>query len=369
MGEKIDVLMLANISARPGGVYRHMCNTAKALGKEDFVCNLVFNSGVEDRIPPQIMKYLAPYSITLKVLIRFLSGKKIFAVEIHEPSAYFYCVLKKIFPFLPRCFVRSHGIEERRFEIESAYYYFPLKTRFLQKIRNRLNRLGLALSDLNIVNNSADRKFVEKICGKEKTITSRALVSEEIFKMVNPKKHSGVNVVFIGGWLRVKGSHRIKEIIPRVLAGNKSINFYLLGIGANSEMEVKRCFRSFEGRVKIVPIFKEYSELPRYLNKADIMLCPSTYESGPIAVLEGMAFKLAIVCSKNCFLITDIASDGKEVVFVEAADIDGYVNAVLDLAKNEKKRKAIAESGFKLVKERYPREVVKEYLQYLKAQT
>ncbi|MBD3387325.1 MAG: glycosyltransferase [Candidatus Altiarchaeales archaeon] len=361
----VDVLMCASIPDKVGGMHNLMYYTAKHVSRHGFNCRLMFQSSLESRLHPLLKKYLSPYVIASRILWRLVNGERMRFVEIHEPSAYFYCILAKLLPLLPRCLIRSHGPEELVFEMESRVHDFPKKTRVMRGIRNSLNNLAFSTSEANIIYNKTCREYLKRKHPGQKVILSTISVEPELYMSAEKKAHEGVNVAFIGTWNLRKGSGPMEEIIPAVLERNKNIRFHLLGVGDGPDEKARKAFTEHAENVQILPSFDGYDELKDYLESMDILLLPSLYESGPFSVLEAMAFKLAVVCSTHCLTIVDIARDGEDAVMIDPSDVQGYVDAVLGLAVDRGKRMRIAENGFKAIREHTWDLAVSEYVRYL----
>lgn len=346
--------MCAAIPAKPGGAYIHMQDVAISLRKYGFKVEIMTNLPLENRLRPGfLLYYISPYLITAKIIFRLLSGYKIKAVEIHEPSAYFYCILRRIFRFLPLCFVKSYGVEESVFEICSAYMNFSFKTKILQRLRNLLNFIALKYSEFNILEIYKDKYLLEKRFKIFNNIITGCSLSPDLFQKARKEEHKGINVAFIGGWIDIKGAQAMEEIIPQVLSRNNNICFYLLGTGIKNKKNVEDKFARYKDRVIIVAQYDHILDLPSYLNRCDILLAPSIYDSGSHAILEGLYFKLAVICSKNCFIYTmKQALENEEAIISFAPDdIPAYVNNILDLANDEAKRMRIANKGYEILKE------------------
>lgn len=367
MNKNIDLLMCASVSAQAGGMYILTQGVAMTLREHGIKVETMFNSPFEDRIKPCfLMRYISPYLITAKIIFKLLSGYKIKVVEIHEPSAFFYCILKKIFKFLPFCYVRSHGVEELVFEICSKYINFSFKTKMLQRLRNFLNFIAFRYSNLNIFINPKDKYFVEQRYKVYHNILTGFSISPDLFGKVKKEEHAGINIAFIGSWLEIKGARAMEEIIPKVLSRSNNINFYLLGIGIKNR-KIDEKFSRYKDMIIMVPQYN-HSELPHYLNRCDILICPSIYDSGSLAILEGLCFKLAVICSENCSIYTmrELLLKQEAIISVAPDDINGYVDNILDLARDEAKRTTLANKGYEILREFTLDKILESYIKKFK---
>lgn len=350
---KGTVLMCASIDTTPGGMHSSMRYAAEELRENGYSVESLLNSGFENMLfkNPKACWILSPYLITLKVLWKMISGKNIRLVEVHEPSAYVYCTMAKLLPFLPPCAVRSYGIEDMVFDTESHYKHFPGKKNIYRRTRYALNKLSLKLSKFNIAFNEHDRRYVEERYGITKNIILNYRIPSILFETARereaPEKGECKDVYIIGPWTIRKGKYLIPEIVSKVLREDKSIKFVLIGVEDDIE-SVKSTLKEFLENVVIVPRFYGYKQLSEIFKEEGVLLCPAIHESGPIVVLEAMAFRKAVVCSKKCYLIEEIAKDQRDVIFVDDNDTDEYAKAVLELARDDRKRRMMVENGFRV---------------------
>ena len=87
-----------------------------------------------------------------------------------------------------------------------------------------------------------------------------------------------------------------------------------------------------------------------YLNSADIFVCASHAESGPIVVVEAMAMNLPVVCTDVGF-VKSIFEKYDCGIVVPIKDSDKMADAMIELITNNELRKEMGENGYKAVKE------------------
>jgi glycosyltransferase involved in cell wall biosynthesis len=139
---------------------------------------------------------------------------------------------------------------------------------------------------VQFVLNHYDRIFVEGETGKkdllyckvkeDKIVTFLHWVDLDVFKP--GKKHKGVNVLFVGRPIKIKGKHIIEEVERKL--------FYLKDL---TFTYVENCPHEY---------------LIKHYQRADILVIPSQYSEGfPRVVFEAMACGCAVIVSKCPALI------------------------------------------------------------------
>lgn len=110
-----------------------------------------------------------------------------------------------------------------------------------------------------------------------------------------------------------------------------------------------------------VKFFGVRSDIPKLLSQADIFVLSSDYEGLPLSVLEAMAAGLPVIATAVGG-VPEILEGGKAGVLVPPRDADALAKAIVELARDEKKRTELSDYGKKLVAEKFDiRRTVKEY--------
>jgi glycosyltransferase involved in cell wall biosynthesis len=89
--------------------------------------------------------------------------------------------------------------------------------------------------------------------------------------------------------------------------------------------------------------FVKYHELPELYSSADIVLCPSWYESFPMPPIEAMACGTAVVTTP--FGAEDYARDGENCLIVSPKDPHGMAEAVIRLIEDRDLRTKLEREG------------------------
>ena len=146
-------------------------------------------------------------------------------------------------------------------------------------------------------------------------------------------------ILFLGEIGKRKGCYDIPEIYGRVLEKGERLPLIMAGDGELAE--VKKLFEdrdllesvSFPGWVR---------GADKCLKESGIFLFPSYYEGMPMAVLEAMAYGMAIVTTRVGG-IPHLLEDGGSGYLCEPGDIEGLSKRLLELSKDGDKRRKMGE--------------------------
>jgi glycosyltransferase involved in cell wall biosynthesis len=151
------------------------------------------------------------------------------------------------------------------------------------------------------------------------------------------------NVLFVGGWLEVKGSNVLPALWSQVYRAVPDARLSLVGTGS-SEVDVLQHF-SAEVRpsIRVVPRL-EASAMEDEYARHDVLLMPSWNEGSPLALLEAMAAGLAVVATRTGG-IPDIVSSGTDGLLFEAGNAAGGAQQVLRFFEDAAFARSVAQAG------------------------
>jgi glycosyltransferase involved in cell wall biosynthesis len=102
-------------------------------------------------------------------------------------------------------------------------------------------------------------------------------------------------------------------------------------------------------------------DIPEILSIIDIYLLSSLTEGTPMALLEAMAAKKAVIAT-DVGDIPSVIESGKNGLLVRSKDIIGIENAISLFCEDSNKRKAFGDNAFITVQKRYSADhMVKKY--------
>lgn len=179
---------------------------------------------------------------------------------------------------------------------------------------------------------------------------------DEKLVTVRSQDNKEQKIVFYAGRLEErKGVHILKEAIPLVLKKYQNVVFMLFGLDSKNitRNSLEEYFKEHgvSEKVKIYS-FTPKKKLFEYLSQADICVVPSIWDNSPNTVYEAMAAGKAIVAT-NVGGIPELINNGVEGILVEPAN-PGYLSqAIVDLLKDDNKRKQMGQATQKKATEKF----------------
>ena len=150
------------------------------------------------------------------------------------------------------------------------------------------------------------------------------------------------------------------------LLAKEHVHYVLAGLGGQAA-RYRRLARRL-GVERNVHLIGYRDDIPDLLQMADCFAFPSRQEGLPVALMEAMAAKVPIVCSRirgNC----DLIRDGREGRLVDADDAAGFAEAVRQIMEQPQLAKRYAIHAQKQVRkfsaERVNAKMRQIYGQYL----
>ncbi len=159
-------------------------------------------------------------------------------------------------------------------------------------------------------------------------------------------------VTYVGSFAEYQGVDIIFQAIPRVLRHNADIRFYIIG-GNDDEIAHYSGILGDQG-ISGAVLFAgkiDPDRLPAYLAASDILLAPrKSGINSPLKILDYFKAGGAIVATDT--VANQRLLDSKTALLCEF-DPDSFAHSILELAKNDEKRREIAAGGHSLYKTTY----------------
>lgn len=161
-------------------------------------------------------------------------------------------------------------------------------------------------------------------------------------------------ILFLGEIGKRKGCYDIPEIYERVLEKGERLPLIMAGDGELAE--VKKLFEDRDLLESVsFPGWVRGADKDKCLKESGIFLFPSYYEGMPMAVLEAMAYGMAIVTTRVGG-IPHLLEDGGSGYLCEPGDIEGLSKRLLELSKDGDKRRKMGERARQKAIEEYSME-------------
>ena len=306
---------------------RSMVNSGLALEALGHEVEYLFREELATRRMHDGVRRLAvPWEVPLAVRKRARAGRTYDLVEIHEPIASAYCLVRRSrSSTLPPVAALSHGAEERRWRERKAQARrlgvpVPIKSRFLVPLTLiSQSRYAFRHAQQAIVLNDTDREYVESELGVPARRVSRVNsgVGESFFSIRRPAERPPTRIVFIGTWMDGKGIHELAEAW-REVAGRRTLSLTIIGSKAPEDTVRGDLGSGSRGEISVAGSLTD-GELQEELARADIYVLPSHYEGMPLSTLEAAAAGLPCIVSDipghaEIFRRPDPESDGAILV-------------------------------------------------------
>ncbi len=260
--------------------------------------------------------------------------------------------------------VSEHGIytREREEEIIKAKWVQGIyKNIWIEQFR-KMSNLAYARADtVTSLFEHARELQIEIGCPAEKTVVTPNGVNTERLANLAGKQEDEMNLINIGAVLRVTAIKDVKTMIQAfhyAFQKDNRLRLYLMG-PMNEEPEyaaecVDLCM--YLG-IQDVVHFTGRIDIKDYLGRMDMTILTSISEGQPLTILEGFAAHLPAIATDvgNCSgLIYGEHDDyGPAGVVAHVMNTEEIADAMLELARDEEKRKQYGEAGYQRVMHGY----------------
>lgn len=169
-----------------------------------------------------------------------------------------------------------------------------------------------------------------------------------------------ISLLFISNLFEEKGIFDLLKIMSRIKKNTKNesdirliISGEFLRVGVRKKLQ--RAIED-EGLQAIVelqdPVYEEAKA--KAFQESDIFIFPSYFrmECFPLVLLEAMSYSLPIV-SSDIGAITEMIENGKEGFIIKERDIDGFADAIIQLADDPALRNEMGSAGRTKFLEKY----------------
>lgn len=159
-----------------------------------------------------------------------------------------------------------------------------------------------------------------------------------------------------------KGHKYLLEVAKILAEKIPDIHFLLIGEGPlRRELEQFTKQLKIDSKVHFLGVCGDVDEL---LGIIDVFVLPSLYEGLPLALLEALAMRKAVVATKVGG-IPEVVEHGKNGILVEPRDPEGLAEGIVKLIRNPNLAAKMGEEGRKIVEEKFSTNVVVRKLENL----
>lgn len=259
-----------------------------------------------------------------------------FGPSFYRKIPFIYMAKQKKIPIINHI----HGAEFNLFFLQAS----DKKKNFIKKIYNKCDKL-IALSD-------EWKENLKKIVPEEKI----EIIENYCIIPALPEREKKNQVLFLGEIGRRKGCFDIPAVLEQADLEKTNVRVVIAGDGTRQDVEAvkemlttKKLFdkTEFTGWVR-------GEEKAKLLEESGIFLFPSYHEGMPIAILEAMAYGMAIITTKAGG-IPKLIQDGIDGYLCEPGDIGQLAGHLKELLWDADRRKEMGDKARKKAIQNYSR--------------
>jgi len=209
----------------------------------------------------------------------------------------------------------------------------------LNKVSKRIVVHGKKLKEMLVAKGYPESKIVVMYMG------AWSFFFKWIKKGIKPDKN---NILFFGRILKYKGLDTLLKAMPMIKQKIPGIKLTIAGDGDLSPYK-KYITPGIEKNLEIINKFLDEKGIPPIFQKASIVIMPYIEASQSAIVPMSYAFKKPLICT-NVGSIPEVVDDGKTGILIPPNNPELLAEKVVELMKNDKKRIALGENGYKKMK-------------------
>ncbi len=224
-------------------------------------------------------------------------------VVIHEPSGVWYGLLRRLFGALPPMVLMCHNVESQAFRdlrraARRGLCHLSLGTHIKTPLfRLSQSEAAIRLADHVLCLSSVDQSYLLHRAGRRPeriTRLTNGVAEDDLIDRATP---SGRRVLFVGGWLDVKGRRLLPSIWAEIRRGSPGATLSLVGTGVPAERVLADFGRDDRASVTVVASRRDDLQMREQFAGHDLLLVPSLSEGCPLSVLEAMAARVPVVAA------------------------------------------------------------------------
>ena len=309
---------------------------AASLGELGYAPTLWF---ADDFGPVTRLGRLSVLVFPVAFALRLVRARSDFdAVIVHEASGFWYGVLRRLFPQLPPMVAMCHNVESKHFRellraAEQGLASVPLTSRLKCPVFRLWQSDGaIRMADHVVCLSAVDRRYLIQHLGcrpDRVTHMINGVTPEELHREDN--RCAGLRVLFVGGWLDVKGRRLLPSIWAKVRAQLPQSQLTIVGAGLAEHSVLQDFNPADRASVSVIPRVTDPKQMRAEFARHDLFLMPSLSEGSPLALLEAMAAALPVVASRSGGIPDIIAHEQNGLLFdtAEVHDAAAQVCRVL----------------------------------------
>ena len=308
--------------------------------------SLAYGAGILSRIKQNGLRlFLIPFFLASFFYSALHAGRDSDLMHAFWAPAGCIAILASLFKKVP-VVINLWGSDTLLFKIPGVSFILRIMLRRASGIicesdqfRNQLEQIGLPRNIISVIPNGID---VETFKLQNKTSSRNALqLSQDKIIILNVSSMSPV-----------KGQKYLIESIPEIVNKFKNIQFVFVGDG-----EVRDELESLVNTLGLAPYVlfagvQKATQIPHWLNSADIFVLPSISEGNPNALLEAMACGLPVIATAVGG-IPEMMEDGREGLLSPPKSSSSLAKNIIALVRNKALRYQMGQNGLQTVLAKY----------------
>ena len=259
--------------------------------------------------------------------------------------------------------ISEHGIytREREEELIRAKWVAGIYKNIWIDQFKKMSRLAYHSADLvTSLYEHARGLQLELGCDENITMVTPNGIDETRFMREDLPHIAEEDMIHVGAILRVTPIKDVKTMI-RAFAFAKemvpNLKLWIMGPADEDEAYAKECFELVEAMGVNDVVFTGRVDVPDYLWQMDMTILTSISEGQPLTILESFAAHKPVIATDvgNCrgLLYGENDDFGYAGILTHVMNVQEITAAIVELAKNEEKRKQLGDNGYRRMMSRY----------------
>ncbi|KZX84981.1 hypothetical protein A3715_03995 [Oleiphilus sp. HI0009] len=202
------------------------------------------------------------------------------------------------------------------------------------RLRSRIFGWGYRRADIVIAQTSEMREACVQLYGLSEgrvCVIHNSLNTANIHRClegtVSPFDQGELPIVALGRLAPQKNFCLLVHAFHKISNENSSVKLYILGDDHGQKQEIERLVTDFKLDDRVVLLGLVSNPYP-FIANARVFAMSSDYEGFPNALLESYYLNTPIATTKNCDVIEQLVTDGKNGYLAEVGDVDGLALAI-----------------------------------------
>jgi glycosyltransferase involved in cell wall biosynthesis len=207
---------------------------------------------------------------------------------------------------------------------------------------------GIIVTGKGVYDYYIKNTFLESICCAEihAPVNTNVFDPEKIQSLETMGKNKQNNIVTVSGISPVKGIEYFVEMASELIKTNNELIFYVSGAELSSQKKysekIKSIIKETSLNDKNYKYYGMIDDVPSFLAGANIFVCTSVTEAGPMTVWEAMSMGMAVITT-DVGAVKQYIKDGISGFVVPVSNVKALADCVRKLVQNPQLTKKVGE--------------------------